>query len=133
MGNAVLGEMVMTFVLVFTVLMVTSESANLGTLAAIPIGLAVFCGHAVLIPLDGCSINPSRSFGPALLSGKWSDFWVFIVGPYGGSTLAAIVYRVFDFTQPKMEGRKRFDEGGLQDIPLEESASTETLADLDRV
>ncbi|EFN56049.1 hypothetical protein CHLNCDRAFT_145499 [Chlorella variabilis] len=59
-GNAILGEIVMTFVL----------------------------GHAVLIPLDGCSINPARSFGPALVANKWTDYWVFVVGPLAGAVLS---------------------------------------------
>lgn len=44
-------------------------------LAPIAIGFAVFLGHSVLIPLDGCSINPARSFGPALVAGKWHGYW----------------------------------------------------------
>ena len=96
-GNAILGEIVMTMTLVFTVLMTTSSAAKeaVNNLAAIPIGLSVFAAHAVLLAVDGCSINPSRSFGPALLMGKWDNFWVFVVGPYVGSTLAVLCYFIF--------------------------------------
>ena len=44
-------------------------------MAPLAIGFAVFLGHAVLIPLDGCSINPARSFGPALVANRWTDYW----------------------------------------------------------
>lgn len=40
---------------------------------------ALLQAHTVLIPLDGCSINPARSFGPALVANKWDNFWVFVV------------------------------------------------------
>ena len=42
----------------------------------------MFCAHAVLLPIDGCSINPARSLGPAVVSGEWADgkFWIFVVG-----------------------------------------------------
>jgi MIP family channel proteins len=93
-GNAVLGEICMTFALVFVVLVTTTKYAadSVGKLAPLAIGLIVFAGHAVLLPLDGCSINPSRSFGPAIFANQWDDFWVFIVGPYVGSTFAALAY-----------------------------------------
>lgn len=44
-----------------------------------PPGFAVFCAHAVMLPIDGCSINPARSLGPAIVSGTWpGSFWVFM-------------------------------------------------------
>ena len=135
-GNAVLGEIVMTFVLVSTVLMSTSKEAkgSVGQLAPFAIGFAVFLGHAVLLPLDGCSINPSRSFGPALVANKWSNFWVFIIGPYVGSTFAAAFYWSFHFSE-----RKAVREG-LQQVTLADvinsdgkdlNASNDTLADVE--
>jgi aquaporin Z len=45
-------------------------------------------------PLSGASTNPARSFGPALLSGEWSDFWIYVVGPLLGATLAVALLRV---------------------------------------
>ncbi|KAJ1450315.1 aquaporin-like protein, partial [Pelagophyceae sp. CCMP2097] len=61
-------ETIMTFVLVYVVLETatnTKTAAN-RVLAPLAIGLAVFIGHSILIPIDGCSINPTRSLGPAL-------------------------------------------------------------------
>lgn len=95
--NALVGEIAMTFLLMIVVLETTS-SIHGTELAAIAIGFAVFLAHSVLIPIDGCSINPSRSFGPALMAklfyegaDTFSDMWVFWVGPLVGSSLAAVV------------------------------------------
>jgi len=102
--HALVGEVVMTFLLVFVVLETAvnpASSAN-RALACLAIGLAVFLAHAVLIPIDGCSINPTRSFGPALVAmlvnkeaGTFKDMWVFWVGPGVGSLLAAAVHALF--------------------------------------
>ena len=96
-GNALAGEIVMTALLVATVLETAVSKGNAVSKAFAPlaIGFAVFCAHAVLLPIDGCSINPARSLGPAIVSGTWpGTFWVFIVGPYLGA-LAAIPFYLF--------------------------------------
>ncbi|KAJ1479813.1 major intrinsic protein, partial [Baffinella frigidus] len=68
-GNAVLGEFMGTFLLCFVVLeaAVNTQAGNKQNLAPLAIGLAVFMAHVVLIPITGCSINPTRSFGPSLV------------------------------------------------------------------
>ena len=64
-GNALVGEFMMTFLLIFTVLQTAVNSDfDYSSMACFVIGLAVFLGHSLLIPIDGCSINPTRSFGP---------------------------------------------------------------------
>merc|ERR1719387_1446250 len=93
----------MTFLLMFVVLQTAIAEASLAnrTMACIAIGFAVFLAHSVLIPIDGCSINPTRSFGPAVVArlryGEKaakgiSDMWVFWVGPLTGAALAAGTY-----------------------------------------
>lgn len=95
-GQAVLGEAVMTFTLMFTVLMTAAWQKSIAqNIAPFAIGMAVFAGHAVLLSVDGCSINPTRSFGPAVVSQTFTDFWVFWVGPFVGATLAVVVYLIF--------------------------------------
>ena len=86
-GEALLGEVFMTGFLCFVVHMCVADPRNktISPMAPLAIGFAVFLAHTVLIPVDGCSINPARSLGPAILSGTWGNFWVFVVGPFVGS------------------------------------------------
>merc|ERR1719253_180475 len=104
--QALIGEIVGTFILVFVVLETAIDPATSANraLACLAIGIAVFLAHSVLIPVDGCSINPTRTFGPAMVrllfrSEKDTDktylehMWVFWVGPLAGATLAALAYK----------------------------------------
>lgn len=92
-GNAVTGEIVMTFLLVIVVLETAFHPhSRAGVMAPLAIGFAVFVAHGALLPLDGCSINPARSFGVALLSGTWNHFWIFVVGPVVGAILAVPIH-----------------------------------------
>ena len=95
MGGAILVEVVLTAVFVFTILGVTAK-AKTGTVAGLVIGLTLTFVHILGIPLTGTSVNPARSFGPALLLGgqALSQVWVFIVAPLAGAAIAAVVYKV---------------------------------------
>lgn len=107
--NAFAGEVLMTFLLVFVVLMtaVHPDSKANRSQACVAIGFAVFLAHSVLIPIDGCSINPTRSFGPAVLaqvrypgSKSLRDMWVFWIGPLLGAAGAAGVWELFQRLSP---------------------------------
>lgn len=63
-------------------------------LAGAAIGLTLGLVNIVGIPVDNCSVNPARSFGPALYSiNAWGDFWVMVVGPVIGAVLAALAWK----------------------------------------
>jgi len=111
-GNAFIGEVIMTFVLCYVVLetAVSSASATNRILAPLSIGFAVFLGHSLLIPIDGCSINPTRSFGPAVVASMldhgdttaiWEDQWIFWLGPLVGAALAVGVFKLLECLKPK--------------------------------
>lgn len=92
--KSLLIEVLLTFVFVIAILGVTSKIKN-GSVAGIVIGLSLTLVHILGIALTGTSVNPARSFGPALFAGgeALSCVWVFIVGPLVGGILAAVVYR----------------------------------------
>jgi aquaporin Z len=97
--GAFLLEVVLTFLLVFVVLLVTGRAAAPG-FAGLAIGLVLTVIHLVGIPLDGTSVNPARSFGPAVFAGThaMSHVWLFIVAPLIGGLVAALVAPLFEST-----------------------------------
>ena len=94
-GGALLVEIVLTFLFVFTVLSVTRKAASAAT-AGVAIGLALATVHLIGIPLTGTSVNPARSIGPALFVDgvALSQLWVFIVAPLAGGALAALAHGI---------------------------------------
>lgn len=87
-------EIILTFVFVFAILGVTSKKEN-SSVAGIVIGLSLTLVHILGIAFTGTSVNPARSFGPALFVGgeALSNVWVFIVAPLVGGVAAALVYK----------------------------------------
>jgi aquaporin Z len=94
-GGAFLAEIIMTAIFVFVILGVTSKSANALT-AGLVIGFTLTFIHLLGIPIDGTSVNPARSLGPALVVGgtALSQVWLFIVAPLVGGLVAAGVHWV---------------------------------------
>ena len=95
-GNVLLSllvEVILTFVFVIAIMGVTSKESN-SAVAGIVIGLTLTLVHIFGIHFTGTSVNPARSFGPALLVGgeALANVWVFIVAPLVGGVLAAVVY-----------------------------------------
>ncbi len=88
-------ECVLTFIFVIAILGVTSKIEN-GSVAGLVIGLSLTLVHIFGIHFTGTSVNPARSFGPALLVGgdALANVWVFIVAPLVGGVLAALVYKL---------------------------------------
>ena len=104
-GNALAGlivEIVLTFIFVIAILGVTSKKANHGSFGGLVIGLTLVVVHILGIGLTGTSVNPARSFGPAvvaLLNGNSEPLgalWVFIAGPLVGAALAAFTYKALE-------------------------------------
>lgn len=92
-GRAVLLEAVLTFFLVFTVFATAVDDRGaFDKIAGFAIGLVLTFDILVGGPFTGASVNPARSFGPALLSGHWTDFWIYVAGPLSGGIIAAAVY-----------------------------------------
>ena len=94
MIGAIVVEIILTFVFIYTILGVTS-SEKFSSVAGIVIGLTLAFVHIMGIPLTGTSVNPARSLAPALFLGgtALSQAWVFIVAPLVGSALAAVAFK----------------------------------------
>ena len=88
-------EVILTFVFVLAILGVTSKESN-GNVAGLVIGGALVLVHLLGISFTGTSVNPARSFGPALIAGNLSGIWVFLLAPLVGGVLAALVYKFLD-------------------------------------
>ena len=92
-------EIVLTFIFVLTILGVTDSKAGHGSFGGLIIGLTLVLVHILGIGLTGTSVNPARSLFPAIFaaihdnSEPLKQLWVFIVGPFAGSALAAFCYK----------------------------------------
>ncbi len=92
-GAAVALEAILTFFLVFTVFATgVDERGPFKALSGFPIGLVLVFDILAGGPLTGAAMNPARAFGPALVSGTWTDQWVYWVGPIVGGVLGAGTY-----------------------------------------
>lgn len=94
MLGAIIVEIILTFVFIYTILGVTSDESK-SSVAGIVIGLTLAFVHIMGIPLTGTSVNPARSLAPAIFVGGESlqQVWVFIVAPFVGAALAAVVFK----------------------------------------
>jgi aquaporin Z len=94
--GAFFAEVIMTLLFVLVVLAATSKLATPG-FAGLAIGLSLTVAHLIGIPITGTSVNPARSFGPALIVGHaaLSQVWLFIIAPLVGGAIAAFLYRFF--------------------------------------
>lgn len=92
-GMALLTEGLLTFFFVLVILGATDSSKGFGKFAGLAIGLALGLVNIVGIPVDNCSVNPARSFGPAVFSpAAWGDFWIMVVGPLVGAAIAVLCW-----------------------------------------
>lgn len=92
-GKAIVVEAVCTFFLVFAVFgAMVDERAPSRRAAGLTVGSVFAFGILAFGPLTGAAMNPARWFGPALASGLWDDWFVWIVGPVSGGIIAAVLY-----------------------------------------
>lgn len=96
-GGAFLAEVILTAVFVLVVLSATRKEAS-APLAGVVIGLTLGLANLTAVPIDGASINPARSLGPALVSGglPLSQVWLFLIAPLVGAILAAGIHLLFN-------------------------------------
>jgi len=111
-SEAFAAEVFGTFILCFVVFeTAVTPQASCGKNACIAIGFTVFLAHVLMLPIDGCSINPTRSFGPAIISkirscenyteGGLDDLWIMWLAPLIGAAVAVIIQAAFAPPTPK--------------------------------
>lgn len=94
-GAGVLTEAILTFFLVWVVFATAADSrGTFKSVAGLAIGLTITMDILGGGPLTGAAMNPARAFGPELVQGEWSDFWVYWVGPLAGGGVAALAYEL---------------------------------------
>jgi MIP family channel proteins len=106
-GTGLLYEVVLTIFLMFVITAVATDTRAVGAAAAIAIGGTVALDALFGGPVTGASMNPARSLGPALASGTWSDFWIYVVGPVIGAAIGVFAYALVRGNQdpsPSAEG-----------------------------
>ncbi|KAM4702068.1 aquaporin-5-like [Discoglossus pictus] len=106
-GQALAVEIILTFQLVMCIFASTDSRRkdNLGS-PALSIGFSVVLGHLVGIYFTGCSMNPARSFAPAVIMGRFRFQWIFWLGPLIGASLASLFYNYVLFPNKKTSDDK---------------------------
>jgi MIP family channel proteins len=87
-------EMVLTFLLMFVIMAVATDSRAAGGVAALAIGAVIGLEATFAGPISGASMNPARSLGPAIISGNLGHLWIYLVGPISGASLGAFAYNM---------------------------------------
>jgi len=98
---AFITETILTGLFLFVIFATTSKLGN-SNMAGLAIGLTLVLIHLVAIPITGTSVNPARSFGPAILAGgkALGQLWLFIVAPVLGAVISAFIWRyIFEPTE----------------------------------
>jgi aquaporin NIP len=98
--RALVYEMVLTAFLMFVIMAVATDVRAVGAAAAIAIGGTVGLDAMLGGPVTGASMNPARSFGPALAAWEWEALWVYVVGPVVGAALGGFAYQLVRGDRP---------------------------------
>lgn len=88
---ALIMEVVLTFFLVTVILGTATDHRLVGHNAALAVGGLIALDGLFAAPISGASMNPARSFGPALISGNVDSYWIYVAGPLAGAVLAVLV------------------------------------------
>jgi glycerol uptake facilitator protein len=102
-------EVIGTFVLVWAIMGTAVNPRGEKAWAGLAIGMALGLGVMTLGPLSGAAFNPARWFGPAIVSGEFADFWIYIVGPLLGALIAAWGYQSIVLEPQQREGKRPID------------------------
>ena len=86
----------MSFFLMLVILVVAQRAKISGIPAAILVGTVVMLETFFALSLTGASMNPARSLAPALITGTWTNLWIYLLAPVSGMALAVLLWRLFN-------------------------------------
>jgi aquaporin Z len=92
-------EVVLTGILMFVILCVSTGPKEVGTMAGIAIGGVIALEALFAGPISGASMNPARSLAPALISGSFESLWVYVTAPFLGSAIAVPLWKTVNSTR----------------------------------
>jgi MIP family channel proteins len=107
-----LAEVIGTFVLMWAIMGCAVNPRGQRDWAGLVIGMTLGFAVMTLAPLSGAGFNPARSFGPAIVAGEFSDFWIYVVGPLVGALLAAFGYKLMVLDPQDKVARRPVDTLG---------------------
>jgi aquaporin Z len=99
-------EVILSFILMFVILNVSTGHMEKGIMAGVAVGGVIALEALMGGPVSGASMNPARSFGPALVSGQMADLWIYLVAPFVGTFLAFPVCRLIQGRSVSSAGNK---------------------------
>ncbi len=103
-------EIALTAIFVLVILQSTKTSRFSGS-ALISIPLTLVAIHLAAIPFSGSSVNPARSFAPALVGHQWTGFWVYVVGPLAGAVIGWLIHTVVAKGELNVRGETAAPDG----------------------
>ena len=112
-------EIILTFFLVTVIFLTAVHKKAPAGIHGISIGGMVFLLHLVGVPLTGASMNPARTFGPAVVSGFWELHWLYWLAPIIGGIIAGVImnYVFVNKAEPKTKNRPQSSSGSkLQEL-----------------
>ena len=115
-------EIVLTFILMWVILSVSTGAKEKGITAGIAVGSVIGLEAMFAGPISGASMNPARSFGPALVSLHFEDLWIYLVAPVLGALAAVPVCRIIcpeKCCQPSSSALDGRDQNGSEEIEYE--------------
>ncbi|KAL0866733.1 hypothetical protein Bca101_045851 [Brassica carinata] len=102
-ARALVAEIIISFLLMFVISGVATDSRAIGELAGIAVGMTIILNVFVAGPISGASMNPARSLGPAIVMGVYKGIWIYIVGPIVGIMAGGFVYNFIRFTDKPLQ------------------------------
>jgi aquaporin Z len=111
-GSALGFEMLLTGFLVSVILGTADRHRIVGTEAALAVGATIALCGLIALPLEGASMNPARSLGPAIVTGRFDDLWIYVVGPFLGAAAAVPINAVLHGSSEGDPEARRAAQGG---------------------